>query len=260
MIVKVNRLNSVKDIKNLLSIGVDIIGISVKLNPESKDGRALSIEEVLDIKSKITIPNLSINLNAAAYKKDDLSKICNKLNPQSLNLFLENSSIRDAVHLNGRYLETINSINNTKIDVIAFGNGFDYDGAIFNPKHLNALNCIKYYELSFHTLDSNSQLKIRTRAEWAKALNVEEREVKQENCDTILETIIETMKGYKFLVDDNIIGIPIETLKNIGASGITLSLESSKNDVYVDKQTNINKIASRRSIDGKHPSNYIYVV
>lgn len=244
MLVKVNRVNSKNEIQQLLSEGVDIIGISIKLSDTNSDSRALSLSEIKNIQSQITIPNLSLNLNLNEYRKEDISRLANLIKPNSLNLFIEANSLRNPSELNEEHLSTIQVINETELDVISFGNGFGYDGPSTIPDSLGVYKNIKYQEVNIDTLGSNSQRRIKNKKEWSKLLNIEILEQSKLG-DTILESITESMENRPYLVDDrNIDTVKIDKLIEIGAKGITMSLRGLNEDENLNKLPNENQIAS----------------
>lgn len=249
MIVKVNRVIERNEILQLLSNGVDIIGMSLKLSDDNTDSRALSIDEIQNIQREIRIPNLSINLNISEYRKEDIVEVSTKVKPNSLNLFIEASSLKDVEKLTKNHLATIETINETKLDVIAFGNGFGYDGPNTIPDSLGIYENLKFQEVNIDTLGSESQQRIKNKQEWKKLLNIEK--VKQDKMgDTILESIIETMKSRPFLVDDrNIETVSVEKLIEIGSKGITISLTSLQEDEYSKNLPNANHIANMNELN-----------
>ncbi|GAB5551868.1 MAG: hypothetical protein Sapg2KO_14590 [Saprospiraceae bacterium] len=247
MIVKVNRVTNEKEIKRLLSEGVDIIGVSLKLTENNSDFRALNIEEIQNIQREVSIPNLSLNLNINEYTKEDVLYVAQKLKPTSLNIFIEASSICDVEKINNQHLQTIKAINDTRLDVISFGNGFGYDGPSAIPDCLRIYENLKYEEVNIDTLGSNSQQRIRSRKEWAKLLNIQEVDQSRLG-DTILESITESMKKRPFLVDDrNIEIVSVEQLNEIGATGVTMSISCKKEES--NKFRIANHIASMKDFE-----------
>lgn len=224
MIVKVNRIITKNEVQQLLSEGVDVIGISLKLTDKNKDSRALTLNEIRNIQDEISIPNLSLNLNMDEFRKEDINHVIKTLEPNSLNLFIEASSLRDPSKLSKEYLSTIKEINETKLDLISFGNGFSYDGPSNIPDTLGVYENLKYQEINIETLGPKSPCRIKNKKEWSKLLNVET--IKQsEFAGTILESITESMQNRPYLVDDqNIDTVCVEQLVEIGSKGITMSL------------------------------------
>ena len=104
MIVKVNRINTKKEIVQLLSVGVDIVGISLKLSDKNLDSRALRMDEIQKIQREVSISNLSLNLNIREYRKEDIVKVAEILKPNSINIFIEVSSIIDPKQFNEEQL------------------------------------------------------------------------------------------------------------------------------------------------------------
>jgi hypothetical protein len=248
LIVKVNRVIERNEILQLLSNGVDIIGMSLKLSDDNTDSRALSIDEIQNIRREVTIPNLSINLNLSEYRKEDIIEISKRLKPNSLNLFIEATSIRDFENLTENHLSTIKTINETNVDVIAFGNGFGYDGPSSISDSLRIYEKLEYEEVNIDTLGSKSEQRIKNREEWKKLLNIEHVEQNTFG-STILESITESMKNRPFLVDDrNIETVAVDKLFEIGAKGVTISLSSMKEDEYSKNLPNANHIANTRAI------------
>lgn len=249
MIVKVNRVRSKDEVDRLLSVGVDIIGISLKLNQTNTDVRVLNLDELIRIQRAVSIPNLSLNLNINEYTGEDISYLSRTLKPNSFNLFIEASSIRDVKQLNKEQLQIIQTINDTKVDVISFGNGFGYDGPSTIPDSLGIYKYLKYEEINIDTLCKNSKQRIKSRDEWIKHLKV--HNIEQSKFDsTILESITETMKERPFLVDDlNIETVSIEKLIQIGAGGITMSISNVKEDECLKNQTNMNQIAKMKDFE-----------
>jgi len=249
LIVKVNRVIERNEILQLLSNGVDIIGMSLKLSDDNTDSRALSIDEIQNIRREVRIPNLSINLNISEYRKEDIVEVSKKVKPNSLNLFVEASTLRNVEKLSENHVATIETINETNLDVIAFGNGFGYDGPSTIPDSLGIYENLIFQEVNIDTLGSKSQQRIKNRQEWKKLLNIEK--VEQDKIEsTILESIIETMKSRPFLVDDrNIETVSVEKLIEIGAKGITTSLTSLQEDKYSRRLPNANHIANLKELN-----------
>ena len=242
MIVKVNRVKAVNEIQELLSAGVDIIGMSLKLSKTNLDTRAIELDEILRIQKVVKIPNLSLNLNIEEYYIEDIVRASETIKPNSLNLFIDASSIQNLKELSKAQLDTIETINQTGIKVICFGNGFGYDGPASIPDTLEIYENLQFMEVNFDTLDSNSKHQIKSRKEWAEYLRNAESQIKQSNCDTILESITESMNGRAFLVDDrNLENVQLKKLIEIGANGITLSLKGESDDV-----NNVNSSVSNR--------------
>lgn len=248
MIVKVNRATNKNEIEKLLLEEVDIIGVSVKLNENNTDSRALNLDEIQNIQREVSIPNLSLNLNINEYTKDDVLYVVQKIKPTSLNIFIEASSICDVEKISNQHLQYIRDINDTKLDVISFGNGFGCDGPSMIPDCLRIYENLKYEEVNIDTLGSNSHLRIRSRTEWAKLLNIQEVEQFRSG-DTTLDSIKESMKERPFLVDDrNIETVSIEQLNEIGAIGVTMSIGSPAENEYSNKTRNTNKIANMKEL------------
>jgi len=244
LIVKVNRVNSKNEIVQLLSAGIDIVGISLKLSDKNSDSRALNIDEIQNIQREVSIPNLSLNLNISEYRKEDIVRVAKILKPNSLNIFIEANSIIDPKKLNEEHLSTIRTVNETELDVISFGNGFGYDGPSTIPNSLVIYKNLKFQEVNIDTLGSKSQQRIKNRTEWAEHLNIEKIEQSKLG-DTILESITESMQNRPFLVDDrNIDTVAVEKLNEIDAKGITMSLSSLIEDEYSKNLPNANHIAS----------------
>ena len=244
MIVKVNRVINKNEILQLLSQGVDIIGISLKLTDENSDPRALCINDIQNIQSEVLIPYLSLNLNISEYRKEDIVEVAQTIKPNSLNLFIEANSIRDLKELNEEHLSTIRAINETEMDVISFGNGIGYDGPSSIPDSLGIYKNLKYQEVNIDTLGSKSQQRIKNREEWSELLNIQKIEQSTLG-DTILESITESMQDRPYLVDDrNIDTVSVEKLIEIGAKGITMSLSSINEDEYLNNLPNSNHIAT----------------
>ena len=216
MIVKVNRVKTKDEFRQLLTVDVDIIGISLKLTDSNSDSRALSFDEIQNIQKEIAIPNLSLNLNINEYRKEDLGKVAEILKPNSLNLFIEASSLNNVNELNEKHIKTIRAVNETELNVVAFGNGFGYDGPSSIPNSLRVYKNLVLEEVNIETLGSESQHRIRNRIEWAKYLNIENVEQSKLG-DTILESITESMQNRPYLVDDrNIDTVTVEKLNEIG--------------------------------------------
>lgn len=249
MIVKVNRVNTKNEIVQLLSAGVDIIGISLKLSDKNSDSRALNINELQKIQREVSIPNLSLNLNISEYRKEDIVTVAEILKPNSLNLFVEASSIIDPEKLNEEHLSTIRTVNQTELEVISFGNGFGYDGPSTIPNSLGIYKNLRFEEVNIDTIGSNSQQRIKNRNEWAEHLKIKNIEQSKLG-DTILESITESMQNRPFLVDDrNIDTVPIEKLIEIGSKGITISLTSLQEDEYSKQVPNTNHIANMKELN-----------
>lgn len=244
MIVKVNRINTKKEIVQLLSVGVDIVGISLKLSDKNLDSRALRMDEIQKIQREVSIPNLSLNLNIREYRKEDIVKVAEILKPNSINIFIEASSIIDPKKFNEEQLSTIRTVNETELDVISFGNGFGYDCPCTIPNSLGIYKNLRFEEINIDTLGSNSKQRIKNRNEWAEHLKIEKIEQSKLG-DTILESITESMQNRPFLVDDrNIDTVAVEKLNEIDAKGITMSLSSLIEDEYSQNLPNANHIAS----------------
>ncbi|MDA8693463.1 hypothetical protein N9L92_05310, partial [Saprospiraceae bacterium] len=122
------------------------------------------------------------------------------LKPSSLNLFIEASSLKNPNSLNVEEIETIETINKTDLNVISFGNGFGYDGPSIIPDTLGIYKNLVLMEINFDTLGSNSFHKIKNRKELAKYKKMDVHKINQRNCDTILESLIDSMKGRPYLV------------------------------------------------------------
>ena len=147
--------------------------------------------------------------------------------------------------MNEIQLATIETINKTGLKVICFGNGFGYDGPSLIPDTLGVYSNLELMEVHIDTLDSQSKQKIKNRKEWAEYLKIDESQLTQSDCDTILETIPESMKDRSFLVDDrNIENVPIAKLIKIRASGITLSLKGESDDEEIVNSSYANRIAN----------------
>ena len=132
--------------------------------------------------------------------------------------------------------------------MISFGNGFGCDGPSMIPDCLRIYENLKYEEVNIDTLGSNSHLRIRSRTEWAKLLNIQEVEQFRSG-DTTLDSIKESMKERPFLVDDrNIETVSIEQLNEIGAIGVTMSIGSPAENEYSNKTRNTNKIANMKEL------------
>jgi len=245
LIVKVNRVKNVNEIQALHSAGVDIIGISLKLSNANSDTRALNTFEILRIQEAVNISNLSLNINIEEYRKEDLVKASETIKPNSLNLFADASSVQNIEEMNEIQLGTIETINKTGLKVICFGNGFGYDGPSLITDTLGVYSNLELMEVNIDTLDSQSKQKIKNRKEWAEYLKIDESQLTQSDCDTILETIPESMKDMSFLVDDrNIENVPIAKLIEIRASGITLSLKGESDDGDIVNSSYANRIAN----------------
>ena len=132
--------------------------------------------------------------------------------------------------------------------MISFGNGFGCDGPSMIPDCLRIYENLKYEEVNIDTLGSNSHLRIRSRTEWAKLLNIQEVEQFRSG-DTTLDSIKESMKERPFLVDDrNIETVSIEQLNEIGAIGVTMSIGRPAENEYSNKTRNTNKIANMKEL------------
>ena len=226
-------------------------GISIdrnlKLDKALKfDSRALSVQEVVDLKKEVLIPHLSIHINWYHLSNDIIAKVANEINPQSLNVFLPTSSFSSTKDNNYSWFnKTIKFLNEINQEVISFGDGFTYDDGGFTLKknELDKINKLKFIELNSFTIDNQQELYIKSKIEWKEYFNSNniEREIKQELLgDLIKETVTNEFENLAILIDDKFITkMDPNQLKSWNCSGVTMSIKSKANDIYNSNESGI---------------------
>jgi hypothetical protein len=263
MKIKVNRINSTEEIYMLKDAGVDIFGMSIDKNLKSDkakmfDSRALSIEALIKIKNETQIPHLSIHINWYYFTNEILEKVINEINPESINVFLPTSSFSSSEDGNYTWFNnTVEMLNRFDQDVIIFGDGFMYDDGGFSLKkeEISKIRNLKFIELNSFTIDNKKQLYIKSKSEWSEYFrngNVEKK-IKQELLgDLIRETVTDEISNLPILIDDKFNNTIDPNQYNVWKSkGISMSLESTKSDIYTKNESGIglSNIANRFEIE-----------
>lgn len=223
MIVKVNRISSLKEASLLIESGANILSFTIDSNKTSltKDSRAISLNQLKSILSRLNLGNTKVSLNFnyyAPFSIDSQIKIASKLKIDFLEFY--SNSVLD--NTNGYLL-------GNEVDYILFGDSIGYDTEWDNYEAIRKLTKKAHYI----TLETESIVQDN----WGYFKSEEELGIKQmDTSDILLETVKGKFKKTDILVSDAFnLSTLQKDLNRVEAKGINLSLKSKKKDLFLGK-------------------------
>lgn len=234
MIVKVNRVSTIDELKELDKLKADIIGISIDRKRKEDetscyDSRAISLEEAIEFKQNITHAKLAILVNLYDIDNKTLWKeVLESLQPDFINYFLPLYVIYDS-HNKTWFDQETRFLNSLSVPVILFGESIGYDQSFyFHPGDEKIIKNLSFLEINCFTLNRNNPLHIRPEKYYG---------LKQSESTSLhYETVQSYFEKMNILLDDDFDKRDIrKDVENSKAKGVTLSLKSREGDIWTEK-------------------------